>query len=376
VVDEDVVDAPIPTSTVGLNNALTAITSSTSLTDWVGGATLMLAPFAGAPKANVIGAIAKALVPRPAVLKAWIALTNDHKSDNGAQLLAKLGTSTLTDDVVRKSDSKDKIGYPQHDTTLPVAYYIANFEKVAAANELAEAIKATACAAPLKGSAPMVAREYFEATSDATFSGLKEELVAKIDFKRARADKIRFGTLKLKASQSIKEFVQELRLEANQAYAANEGFTQQAIEVRVYEQFLAGLTGELRNATASMSPPDISSAMTAALNAEAHGISRDDHTIHPVAGASFRPRPNTVHPPRASKGRGQTQGRNKASGGDRNKSSSMKCTYCKKSGHDIDHCWEKDPSRAPERIQIKIREARKAKNGERGAGQGDPLWNG
>jgi hypothetical protein len=202
------------------------ITLSTSLNDWVGGATLMLAPFAGAPKANVIGAVAKALVPRPAVLKAWIALMNAHKSDTGVELLARLGGSTLTDDIIRKIDSKDKIGYPQHDATLPVAYYIANFEKVAAANELAEAVKATACAAPLKGSAFMVANEYFEAKqSDATFSGLKEELVSKIDFKRTRADKICFGTLKLKGSQSIKDFVQELRLEANQAYAANEGFT-------------------------------------------------------------------------------------------------------------------------------------------------------
>jgi hypothetical protein len=260
---------------------------------------------------------------------------------------------------------------------LPVAYYIANFEKVAAANELAEAIKATACAAPLKGSALMVSREYFEATSDPNFAGLKEELIAKIDFKRTRADKIRFGTLRLKTTQSIKEFVQELRLEANQAYAADEGFTQQAIEVRVYEQFLAGLTGKLRNATASTSLPDISSAMTAALNAEARGILRDDHTIHPVTGASTRPRPNTVHPPRASKGRGQTQGKNK--GGGRNSgnstSSSLKCAYCRKTGHDLDHCWEKDPSRAPERIQTQIREARKAKNRERGAGQ-DPLSNG
>jgi hypothetical protein len=223
----------------------------------------------------------------------------------------------------------------------------------------------------------MVAREYFKATSDPNFSGLKEELIAKIDFKRTRADKIRFGSLRLKASQSIKEFIQELRLEANQAYAADEGFTQQAIEVRVYEQFLAGLTGELRDATASTSPPDISSAMTAALNALARGISRDENTIHLVVGASTRPRPNTVHPPRASKGRGQTQGKNK--GGGRNSgnstSSLLKCTYCKKSGHDLDHCWEKDPSKAPERIQHKIRDARRAKNGDRGAGQ-DPPSNG
>jgi hypothetical protein len=253
---------------VGLNNALTAITLSTSLTDWVGGATLMLAPFAGAPKANVIGAVAKALVPRPAVLKAWIALTNAHKTDTGAELLARLRALNLTNDIIRKIDSRDKIGYPQHDATLPVAYYIANFEKVAVANELAEDVKATACAAPPKGSALMVANEYFDAKkSEATFSGLKEELVSKIDFKRTRADKIRFGTLKLKGSQSIKDFVQELRLEANQEYAADEGFTQQAIEVRIYEQFLVGLTGELRNATASTLPPDISSAMTAALNA-------------------------------------------------------------------------------------------------------------
>jgi hypothetical protein len=179
----------------------------------------------------------------------------------------------------------------------------------------------------------------------------------------------------LKASQSIKEFVQELRLEANQAYAADEGFTQQAIEVRVYEQFLAGLTGDLRDATAQTSPADISSAMTAALNALARGISREENTIHPVMGASTRPRPNTVYPPRASKGRGQTQGKNKGRNSGASTSSSIKCTFCKKTGHDYDHCWEKDPSKAPERIQRKIKEARRAKNGDRGAGQ-DPSSNG
>jgi hypothetical protein len=63
--------------------------------------------------------------------------------------------------IVRTIDSKDKIAYPQHDSTLPVAYYLDNFQKpvayyldnfqkVAEANELAEALKATACAAPLQ----------------------------------------------------------------------------------------------------------------------------------------------------------------------------------------------------------------------------------
>jgi hypothetical protein len=278
----DVVDVP-SVSTVGLNNAFTAITLSTSINNWVGGAVLMLAPFAGALKPNVIGAVAKALVPRPAVLKAWIELTKAHTSETGAQLLG-LGASTLADNVLRTADPKDKIGYPQYDVTLPVAYYISNFEMVAGANELNEGVKATACAAPLKGSALMVANEYFEARkAGATFAGLKEELISKINFKRTNADKIRFSALKLKGGQSIKDFVQELRLKANQAYATEEDFTQRAIEVRVYEQFLVGLTGELRDATASTSPPDISSAMTAALNAEAHGITRDYHVIHPVA---------------------------------------------------------------------------------------------
>jgi hypothetical protein len=225
----------------------------------------------------------------------------------------------------------------------------------------------------------MVAREYFKATMGVpTFTGLRDELIAKIDFKRTRANKIRFGSLKLKSTQSIKEFVQELRLEANQAYAADEGFTQQAIEVRIYEQFLAGLTRELKDVTASTSPPDISTAMTASLNAVARGISRDENVIHPVAGASTRPRPNTVHPPRSSKGRGQTHGKNKGGnrgGASNSGASTIKCTYCKRTGHDQDHCWEKDPSKAPERIQRKLRDARRAKNGERGGGQ-DPPSNG
>jgi hypothetical protein len=239
----DVVDAP-SVSTVGLNNALTAITLATSISDWVGGTVLMLAPFAGAPKPNVSGAVAKALAPR----------------------LARLGASTLADDVLRTADPKDKIGYPQYDASLPVAYYISNFKKVASANELDAGVKATACAGPLKGSALMVANKYFEARkAEATFEGLKEELISKIDFKRTNAEKIRFSALKLKGGQYIKDFVQELRLEANQlrleanqAYAAEDGFTQRAIEVRVYEQFLVGLTGELCNAMASTSPPDIS----------------------------------------------------------------------------------------------------------------------
>jgi hypothetical protein len=109
-IDEDVVDAPIPTSTIGLNNALMAITPSTAVSDRVGGATLMLAPFVGAPRANVVGAVAKALVSRPAVLKAWIKLTNENKADNGGELLAKLGSATLIGDVIRTVDSKDKIG--------------------------------------------------------------------------------------------------------------------------------------------------------------------------------------------------------------------------------------------------------------------------
>jgi hypothetical protein len=285
-------------STTSAGDVVDAPSVSTSINDWVGRAVLMLAPFAGAPKPNVIGAVAKALVPWPAVLKAWIELTKAYASETGAQLLARLGASTLADDVLRTADPKNKIGYPQYDATLPVAYYVSNFEKVADTNELGEGVKATACAAPLKGSALIVANEYFEARkAEATFSGLKEELISKIDFKRTNTDKIRFSALKLKGGQSIKDFVQELRLEANQAYAAEEGFTQQAIEVRVYEKFLIGLTGELRNATASTSPPDISSAMTAAFNAEACGITRGDNVIHPVASASYRPRPNTVHPP-------------------------------------------------------------------------------
>jgi hypothetical protein len=261
----DVVDAP-SVSTVGLNNALTAITLATSISDWVGGTVLMLAPFAGAPKPNVSGAVAKALAPRPAVLKAWIELTKTHAAKTGAQLLARLGASTLADDVLRTADPKDKIGYPQYDASLPVAYYISNFKKVASANELDAGVKATACAGPLKGSALLVANKYFEARkAEATFEGLKEELISKIDFKRTNAEKIRFSALKLKGGQYIKDFVQELRLEANQlrleanqAYAAEDGFTQRAIEVRVYEQFLVGLTGELCNAMASTSPPDIS----------------------------------------------------------------------------------------------------------------------
>jgi hypothetical protein len=338
----------------------------------------MLAPFVGAPRVNVVGAVAKALVSRPVALKAWVKLTVDHQTDNGAALLARLGSATLVGDIVRRIDNKDKITYPTHDSTLPVAYYLDNFQKVAEANELAEALKATACAAPLKGSAQMVAREYFEATKDPSFTGLRDELIAKIDFKHTRADKIRFGQLKLKTTQGIKEFVQELRLEANQAYAADEGFTQQAIEVRVYEQFLAGLTGDLKDATALTSPPDISTAMTTALNALARGVKRDEDTIHPVVGASTRPRPNTVHPPRSSKGRGQTRDKNKGGnrgGASNGGASTIKCTYCKRTGHDQDHCWEKDPSKAPERIQQKLRDARRAKNGERGAGQ-DPRQTG
>jgi hypothetical protein len=65
----------------------------------------------------------------------------------------------------------------------------------------------------------MIAREFFESTKGApTFTALRDELIAKLDFKRTRANKIRFGRLKLKPGQDIKAFVQELRMEANQAY--------------------------------------------------------------------------------------------------------------------------------------------------------------
>jgi hypothetical protein len=57
-------------------------------------------------------------------------------------------------------------------------------------------------------------------------------LISKINFKQTNADKIRFSALKSKSGQSIKDFVQKLGLEANQAYTAEEGFTQRAIEVR------------------------------------------------------------------------------------------------------------------------------------------------
>jgi hypothetical protein len=58
----------------------------------------------------------------------------------------------------------------------------------------------------MKGSASMVANEYFEAKkADAAFSGLKEELIAKINFRRTNADKIRYSALKLRNGQFIKE---------------------------------------------------------------------------------------------------------------------------------------------------------------------------
>jgi hypothetical protein len=60
--------------------------------------------------------------------------------------------------------------------------------------------------------------------------GLKEELTSKFDFKRMNADKIRFSSLKLKAGQSVKEFIKEINLEGN---AAEEESTQKAIEVRL-----------------------------------------------------------------------------------------------------------------------------------------------
>jgi hypothetical protein len=89
--------------------------------------------------------------------------------------------------------------------------YISNFEKMAGANELSAGVKATAYAAPLKGSALMVANEYFEAKkAEATFEGLKEGLVSKIDFKRTNTDKIRFSALKLKNGVYMSKMLLEL----------------------------------------------------------------------------------------------------------------------------------------------------------------------
>jgi hypothetical protein len=285
-----------------------------------------------------------------------------------------MAAATLEGDIVKSVDSKDKIAYPKFDSTLPIVYYLDTFQGVAEANGLPEINKATACASPPSGAALMIAREFFESTKGTpTFAALRGELIAKLDFKSTRADKIRFGRLKLKPGQEIKAFVQELRLAANQSYAAEEGFTLQAIEVRIYEQFLAGLTGELKDVTAATSPLDLDHAMTAALNAVSRGVSRDEHVVHPVTGASTRPRPNTVHPPRSQKGRGQTRDGNRR-GGASNSVSQTKCPYCKRNGHNENRCWEKDPTKAPERIQRKLRDARCAssKNGERGGNQDPP----
>jgi hypothetical protein len=54
----------------------------------------------------------------------------------------------------------------------------------------------------------------------------------------------------------------------------------------------------------------------------------------------------------------------------------VRCTFCKKNGHDIGHCWEQDPSRAPDRIQAKIRASKAEKNGDRGGYHGGAPSNG
>jgi hypothetical protein len=54
----------------------------------------------------------------------------------------------------------------------------------------------------------------------------------------------------------------------------------------------------------------------------------------------------------------------------------MKCTFCKKNGHGIAHCWVQDPSRAPDWIQAKIRANEAAKNGDRGGDHGGAASNG
>jgi hypothetical protein len=83
------------------------------------------------------------------VLKEWIGLTKQHPAETGTQLLARLGALTPANDILRTVDPKDKIGYPQYDSSLPVAYYPSNFKIVAGANELGAGRKATRCAAPL-----------------------------------------------------------------------------------------------------------------------------------------------------------------------------------------------------------------------------------